>query len=267
MKFFVLGTEQAYLNLTAPERVLAKVDIAEFYAHVHSVGGGSMGNPDTASERVPEAEFFTYGTFFPNYPMLRPLNMYEADDSAASASEKDMCTKKAFLSGSNRRVLFIMTCARCSMVLGFAVLDVNESPQALFQLMFTRFLRAPARVVYDNACNAQMYCMKREPAFFKDTMFVIDRLHARGHSDKSCSRAFHPKYAMGDYDDIAGVKLNTQACEQVNSCMVDIAQQAKYMSAVTYLFAIRDFLGQLNGSKPGTGRWKSVYSGLLTQDV
>lgn len=84
---------------------------------------------------------------------------------------------------------------------------------------------------------------------------------------KSCSRAFHPKYAMGDYDDIAGVKLNTQACEQVNSCMVDIAQQAKYMSAVTYLFAIRDFLGQLNGSKPGTGRWKSVYSGLLTQDV
>ena len=75
------------------------------------------------------------------------------------------------------RVVYYEMC--CSMVLGLAVLDVNESPQALFQLMFTRFLRAPARVVYDNACNAQMYCMKREPAFFKDTMFVIDR---------SCSR-------------------------------------------------------------------------------
>ena len=193
------------------------------------------------------------------------MNTYVADEAAVSYEEKDLCTKKAFLSGSNRRVLFIMTCARCNMVLGFAVLNVNESPQALFQLFFTRFRRAPARVVYDNACNAQLYCMKREHEFFKDTMFVIDRLHAQGHS-VDCLHAFHPKYALWDYDDIAGVRLNTQRCEQVNSCMVDIAQQAKYMSAVTYLVNIRDFLGQLNGNKNVSGRWRSVYSGLM-QDV
>jgi hypothetical protein len=41
---------------------------------------------------------------------------------------------------------------------------------------------APKIVIYDNACSLHNYVLNRDPVFFKDTVFVVDRLHWKNHS-------------------------------------------------------------------------------------
>lgn len=41
---------------------------------------------------------------------------------------------------------------------------------------------APSVVIYDNACNLHNYCLNREPAFYKMTWMVVDRLHWPNHT-------------------------------------------------------------------------------------
>jgi hypothetical protein len=43
--------------------------------------------------------------------------------------------------------------------------------------LFTRLDREdlPKFVVYDNACALRNYCMRREPGFFSNVTFVVDR--------------------------------------------------------------------------------------------
>ena len=43
-------------------------------------------------------------------------------------------------------------------------------------------LSAPKHVIYDNACKLQEYCLSRDPLFFKDTEFYVDRLHWDNHT-------------------------------------------------------------------------------------
>lgn len=199
----------------------------------------------TSGTQIPEREFFEYGSFFPGYFLERSLRSYVADDLNSGYLERDLCTKHAYLGGSEKRVLFIMTCAGCNMVLGFSVLNCNESPRALFELIFTRFKIAPEAIIYDNACNASLYCLKREPEFFENTDFMVDKMHIRGHTN-ACSPAYHPSSSVDQHDDVTGRRLNTQRCEQVNSFIQDLSGQAKLMTVSNYLFSIRDFLAQLN---------------------
>ena len=43
------------------------------------------------------------------------------------------------------------------------------------------FTLAPDLVIYDNGCNLHNYCLNREPVFFKQTWFVVDRFHWPNH--------------------------------------------------------------------------------------
>ena len=56
-----------------------------------------------------------------------------------------------------------------------------ESPQVPFSIFTSRFRTPPKAIVYDNACNLQVYCLNREPALYKSTCFFIDHFHWRGH--------------------------------------------------------------------------------------
>jgi hypothetical protein len=53
----------------------------------------------------------------------------------------------------------------------------GESPRDAFAVLYTRKDREelPKYVVYDNSCQLRNYCMRREPAFFSDVTFVVDR--------------------------------------------------------------------------------------------
>ena len=37
-------------------------------------------------------------------------------------------------------------------------------------------------VIYDNSCRLHEYCLNRDPAFFKNTKFVVDKFHWKNHS-------------------------------------------------------------------------------------
>lgn len=44
---------------------------------------------------------------------------------------------------------------------------------------------APKVVIYDNACNLHDYALNRDPGFFKNTKFFVDRFHWFNHKGKS----------------------------------------------------------------------------------
>ena len=40
-------------------------------------------------------------------------------------------------------------------------------------------------IVYDNACGLHAYCLNRDPNFFKNTRFLVDRFHYSNHTGKT----------------------------------------------------------------------------------
>ena len=44
------------------------------------------------------------------------------------------------------------------------------------------FLTGARLVIYDNSCNLHSYCLNRDPVFFKNSQFLVDRLHWRDHT-------------------------------------------------------------------------------------
>lgn len=82
----------------------------------------------------------------------------------------------------------------------------HESPYTAFEVLYTRWPAAPKVVVYDNGCHAHVYTLNRGPAWAKDTLFLIDKLHAAGHT--GCCKAYdvthHPSLGT----------LNSQLAEQ-----------------------------------------------------
>jgi hypothetical protein len=68
--------------------------------------------------------------------------------------------------------------------------------------------------------------MTREPAFFADTLFLIDRFHAKGHT--KCS----PAAFLSNYSDVDPrlETINSSAAECGNSGIAKIRKSVSYMS-------------------------------------
>ena len=73
--------------------------------------------------------------------------------------------------------------------LGNEVMSQCESPKIWFQIFFTRFPQPPRVIVYDNGCKLHVYCLNREPGYFQNTLFLVDRFHWRGHT--GCSSGYN----------------------------------------------------------------------------
>jgi hypothetical protein len=74
------------------------------------------------------------------------------------------------------RGAFVFCCPH-RVISGFHFFLRGESPRDAFAVLYTRKDREdlPKYVVYDNACQLRNYCMRREPGFFADVTFVVDR--------------------------------------------------------------------------------------------
>jgi hypothetical protein len=68
-------------------------------------------------------------------------------------------------------------CGPHRVIYGFHAMLRGESPRDPFAVLFTRLHRhqLPRFLFYDNACKLRAYCMRREPAFFADVRFLVDR--------------------------------------------------------------------------------------------
>jgi hypothetical protein len=140
----------------------------------------------------------------PAYPLVRGLPPFAADES--SSKETLTCNK---FSGRHNQLtpgIFTLFCPH-EVCLGFKLMNNNEGPGTLFELLFTRFRNGacscymqtiaaiplsllgcrsaccagPRRIIYDNACNLHRYSLRRAPRLFAKTEFRIDRLHIFNH--------------------------------------------------------------------------------------
>jgi hypothetical protein len=101
------------------------------------------------------------------------------------------------------------------------------------------------KVIYDNGCNLAKYCHKRadesdRTEFFKETTFIVDRLHIQGHVGKWCLDNCHPKL----FPELDG--YNTQVCEQLNSWLSKFKYILKHMSVYRYNFFLYIIFNEYN---------------------
>ena len=102
--------------------------------------------------------------------------------------------------------IFLMFCEH-SHCYGFHDILHAEGRRDAFMVL-RNLANKPKVVVYDFACQLEEYCMARDPFYFKDVVFLIDKFH---HFNHTCC----PMYKMSNYPHLSTV--NSVVCEQANS--------------------------------------------------
>ncbi|KAJ3527760.1 hypothetical protein NMY22_g9664 [Coprinellus aureogranulatus] len=235
-----------------------------------SLSEGPTSNSDTplthtdppASAALPASEpkktWKETGCFY-SLPQLRSRPIYpdlKTDKKKEVSSRRgDRCGKFYSQYGERRLTGGIMA-AWCthSVCYGFHCIPESEGRNDVFSAMVTRWPVAPKLVIYDFACALGPYCMLREPDFFKNTLFAIDKFHAVGHT-KCSSAAFLSEYANADPNLAA---INSSAAECGNSGLRRIRKSVSYMGqgrAIVYTKSRRS-------SKVQTNRDPSIDPGI-----
>lgn len=182
-------------------------------------------------------------SFFPNHPKLRTVRAYDG----VTIEDSVNCTKNVLKSKRFTPGIFGVWCPH-GINIGFEVLREYESAKIPFKIFYERFSAAPGTVIFDNACNASRYCLRREPLFFSKTRFWIDRLHQHNHT--LCHSGYNMKWKPDGTELLGGRltlgQLNTQVAEQCHAKMELIATQTSFMSQNTYLQYVKVFIALTN---------------------
>lgn len=125
-----------------------------------------------------------------------------------------------------------------SVCYGFHCIPHGEGRNDVFSAIYTRWSRAPTRIVYDFACALGPYCMLREPEFFADTTFVVDNFHSKGHT-KCSEAAFLSSYSAVNP---ALTHINSSAAECGNSGLARIRKSVRYMGQQRAIIYTRTFI-------------------------
>lgn len=192
------------------------------------------------------------------------------------------CTKYVTLARAVTDGMLLAFCPH-GIAIAFIVLTKPEGPMMAFQLFKRRFRKAPAMIIYDNACMLHKVCMLRDPAFFRYTIFCIDRLHGKGHVH--CTKGYLLDYLPPDFPVLSrqqlakaaarakaqglpfpaharpitvnafrgSESLNSQICEQYNSRLRFIEKSCRHMRRETYWTYITMFMC----------RWNAMYLSKL----
>lgn len=195
----------------------------------HTARAPFAGNVHQLGETDQEEE----SSYFPTFSKKCERGTYimDAKGSKDKDCETKKCHKKTRGHYSLSPGLFILLCSH-GVCYGYSIMKTAESPNIAFTVLRTRFKKAPERVIYDNACHLLSYCLNRDPAFFKDTQFLVDRFHWRNHT--GCSVGHN----ASDYGHMQNV--NTQAAEQCNAHLKKLRpllaymKQDNFMSHVTF---------------------------------
>jgi hypothetical protein len=153
-----------------------------------------------------------------------------------------------------------------------------ESCETVFSLFYSRFPNTPLLVCYDNACNLLEYCFNREPFFFKDYIFVVDRMHFKNHKNCTAGRTLlifvftmTPVCAGHNIDSFFWAEFfNSQVAEQANSSTGKLQTQSSFMTVHHFTIYLRFFAAEFNRHKlqrilqdcrkKGAGRhWKGLH--------
>jgi hypothetical protein len=180
-------------------------------------------------------------SFFPNHPKIRNARVYDVNANEPS------CTKHVLKPTRWTPGMFGVFCPH-GICVGFEAMRQYESARIPFKIFYERFPAAPGTIVYDNACNASRYFLRREPLFFAHTLSLIDRLHQTGHI--RCHNGYRINAYPKDMPILGGQmtigKLNSQAAEQAHAKMKLIETQTSFMSQDTFMDYCKLFLALTN---------------------
>jgi hypothetical protein len=127
---------------------------------------------------------------FGGRPMFRlPCRFHQPTFSTKEMAEPGLCGKSNELNARCRLGpgLMIYVCEhRC--VYGYHVQTMFESPEMSLRVLREQFPFPPRIIVYDIACLLHRYIATRNYSLFRDTLFVIDRLHIGNHV--GCSKNY-----------------------------------------------------------------------------
>jgi hypothetical protein len=193
-------------------------------------------------------EFFYSGCWYPKNPPIRKVPLYAACASLTSASANKVVHKGHNLTTPG---LFLVFCHEHDELIGFHLLKYSESTRTVHDLMLSRYKLAPRIVIYDHACDLHKYSIAREPKFFADTAYYVDKLHYGTHKDCSCAYdPFKPQHLRS---------VNTTIYEQANSRIKHTRKSMYHMTQEHFLFILRHILYMLKREKNARQmKWSDV---------
>lgn len=220
-----LRLEDELIEVQALSKVLAKRAQAAYDGMI----------ADRTNVRVPPGpppqqthdQWKSTGCFY-GAPQLRYRPVYEGRDADKTDKVGNGACRKFYTTYSKSTLtggLMALWCPHL-VCLGFHKIRNAEGRDDVFSAIFTHFEHAPRTIIYDYACQLQVYSMYREPEFFKDTLFVVDQMHAKGHV--GCSGAsFFSSYKKFRPDLL---NVNSSAAECGNSGLSRIKKSISYMN-------------------------------------
>jgi hypothetical protein len=157
--------------------------------------------------------------WYPFWEKKRPLPFYAEfeTDSGKSNTAEARCAGHESAKPSklpHTRGLYVWCCPH-RVLYGIHIMLRGESPRDPFTVLYTRFNREelPQVLINDCSCSDQNYCFRREPTFFSNGRFVIDKFYY-GKADGEIHLC-GPTNSSHYYGLLTHV--NTSACESVNS--------------------------------------------------
>ncbi|XP_066304259.1 uncharacterized protein [Branchiostoma lanceolatum] len=112
---------------------------------------------------------------------------------------------------------------------GFELIRSCDLPQHEFELIRTRFRKAPKVIVSANSCQLHEYALDRDPHFVKNTLFLIGRSDFKGHI---CSLG----YSLNMYTAALDVKsLNTRVNKIAKSRLLKVQPHLAYMTPSDFM--------------------------------
>ncbi|RQM12737.1 hypothetical protein B5M09_011294 [Aphanomyces astaci] len=179
--------------------------------------------------------------WFPEARCRRQLGAYGDQHK----NDDVICSKTAPSARYKMPGIFHFCCPH-GVCLGFTVMLDHESPVHPFSILCQRWqvTDSPRVVIMDNACNLHTYCLRREPYFFRNVWFLVDRLHYCNHVN--CSSGYK-------VDNFPFLKdISTVTCEVFNSTFKAVVKQAGFMGMENFILFTKHFMTATNDRRVAT---------------
>lgn len=182
---------------------------------------------------------FVTGAYFPSLPQVGPLSFNDQKGTVTDTHSLGFCSKHYLQKNSSftpGALTFSCSCSHPT-VLGFKVLERDEGPRAVFDVLVSRFASFPPYIIYDSACGVYKSAVNSLWWVVQSTTLVSDPFHANNHT---CSPAFVPSAHVNLN------MLNTVSHEQRNRPIANIkgslqqTGQEVYISLLAYQIIINN---------------------------
>ena len=187
------------------------------------------------------ADFLTSGSYY-SATKKRNRPAYSIDHQKYRNPDQDRVEScnKTFAEFTNvTGGIWIIRCLKHSIAVGFHLMPVSEGKNDPFSATFCHWEIAPQVMCGDFNCQLEPYCRIREPTYFENTIFPVDAMHCKSHTE--CSDAFDgslfTKHGIREYR-----LWNDQGVEQRNRVLSRLKVTSAHMRLEQFMLQLRQLL-------------------------